>query len=135
MKTPKELYRYANVPICRFIRILVRHCRARHALPLHRVNPFLYVYAKRFCPYSVRFLSDTSPIHVRFLAIGHGTGRNRTYIGHISDRNRREPFSMSYTDSIQVVVGVREHTISRITAFMYHLFISIFYAFLIPPTG
>jgi hypothetical protein len=30
-----------------------------------RVNPFLCVYAKRFCPYSVRFMSDTSPIPAR----------------------------------------------------------------------
>jgi hypothetical protein len=30
-----------------------------------RVNPCLCVYAKRFCPYSVRYLSDSSPLHAR----------------------------------------------------------------------
>jgi hypothetical protein len=52
------------------------------------------------------------------------SGIKRRGIGQESEG----PFSRSYA-------GVREHTRSRIKTFMYNLFISIFYAFLIPPTG
>jgi hypothetical protein len=47
------------------------------------VNPFLYVYAKRFCPYSVRFLSDTSPIYDR---LPSGEGNPKKPVKTLLDR-------------------------------------------------